>query len=116
MTLAPAAQARARQEINRVAGTGRFPEFKDQGNMPYINAVVLESLRWNPPAPFSTSEKARSANRYSLSTVSLPPLVVPHASREDDTYNGYFIPKGTMVIPNVWCATVQETCGSIEIG
>ncbi|KAG9042591.1 hypothetical protein FS837_010671 [Tulasnella sp. UAMH 9824] len=83
MTLAPAAQAQARKEIDRVVGTGRFPEFKDQGNMPYINAVVLESLRWNPPAPF----------------------IVPHASREDDTYNGYFIPKGTMVIPNVWQIT-----------
>ncbi|KAG9043860.1 hypothetical protein FS837_009051 [Tulasnella sp. UAMH 9824] len=80
MTLFPEVQARARQEIDRIVGNRRFPDFGDQGDMPYIYAVVLESLRWNPPAPF----------------------IVPHASREDDTYNGYFIPKGTMVIPNVW--------------
>ncbi|KAG8904823.1 hypothetical protein FRC00_013729, partial [Tulasnella sp. 408] len=80
VTLFPAVQARAREEIDRVVGTGRFPEFDDQGDLPYVHAIALESLRWNPPAPF----------------------IVPHASREDDTYNGYFIPKGTMVIPNVW--------------
>lgn len=27
---------------------------------------------------------------------------VPHASREDDIYGGYFIPKGTAVIANIW--------------
>ncbi|KAG9042590.1 hypothetical protein FS837_010670 [Tulasnella sp. UAMH 9824] len=85
MTLFPAVQTRAREEINRVVGIGRYPEFDDQGDLPYVHAIVLESLRWNPPAPF----------------------IVPHASREDDTYNGYFIPKGTMAIPNVWCVKTR---------
>ncbi|KAG8926418.1 hypothetical protein FRC00_002919 [Tulasnella sp. 408] len=57
VTLFPAVQARAREEIDRVVGTGRFPEFDDQGDLPYVHAIVLESLRWNPPAPFSTSER-----------------------------------------------------------
>lgn len=56
MALFPAVQARAREEINRVVGTGRYPEFDDQRDLPYVHAVVLESLRWNPPAPFSTSQ------------------------------------------------------------
>lgn len=29
-------------------------------------------------------------------------LAVPHAARADDIHNGYFIPKGTVVLPNVW--------------
>ena len=27
---------------------------------------------------------------------------VPHATTEDDVYKGYFIPKGSIVVPNVW--------------
>jgi len=27
---------------------------------------------------------------------------VPHLLTEDDEYNGYFIPKGTIVISSVW--------------
>jgi len=27
----------------------------------------------------------------------------PHALEEDDVYNGYFIPAGTIVVPNQWC-------------
>ena len=29
-------------------------------------------------------------------------LGIPHVSTEDDEYDGYFIPKGTIVIGNVW--------------
>ncbi|KAF8157680.1 cytochrome P450, partial [Pholiota molesta] len=27
---------------------------------------------------------------------------IPHAASADDTYNGYFIPKGTVIMPNIW--------------
>jgi hypothetical protein len=27
---------------------------------------------------------------------------VPHLASDDDVYQGYFIPKGAIVIPNVW--------------
>ena len=29
-------------------------------------------------------------------------LGIPHMSSEDDEYDGYFIPKGTLIIGNVW--------------
>lgn len=29
-------------------------------------------------------------------------VAVPHATLEDNTYMGYHIPKGAIVIPNVW--------------
>lgn len=80
VSLYPAVQARAREEIDRVVGNDRLPNFNDQDNLPYIHAIVLESLRWNPPIPFG----------------------FPNVSREDDTYLGYFIPKGTMVMKNLW--------------
>lgn len=52
VSLYPAVQARAREEIDRVVGNDRLPNFNDQDNLPYIHAIVLESLRWNPPIPF----------------------------------------------------------------
>ncbi|KIO29659.1 hypothetical protein M407DRAFT_21246 [Tulasnella calospora MUT 4182] len=80
MSLYPDVQARARKEVDQFFTEGRSPDFESQDQMPYIEAVVLESLRWNPPLSFG----------------------IPHASREDDVYNGYFIPKGTSVIANQW--------------
>ncbi|KAF7357544.1 O-methylsterigmatocystin oxidoreductase [Mycena sanguinolenta] len=37
------------------------------------------------------------------------PLGVAHASTEDDVYDGYFIPKGTTVIVNIWAMTRDES-------
>ena len=28
--------------------------------------------------------------------------VLPHGASDDDVYKGYFIPKGAIVVPNVW--------------
>jgi cytochrome P450 len=30
---------------------------------------------------------------------------VPHSNTEDDEYDGYFLPKGTMFLPNIWFVT-----------
>lgn len=51
MSLYPSVQSRAREEIDRIIGTGRCPDFTDQAHLPYVHAILLESLRWNPPAP-----------------------------------------------------------------
>ncbi|KAG8984768.1 hypothetical protein FRB90_005122, partial [Tulasnella sp. 427] len=80
MTLFPDVQARARKEVEAVFRDGGLPDFANQNNMPYVHACILESPRWNPPASFG----------------------FPHASRHDDLYQGYLIPKGTTVIANLW--------------
>ncbi|KIO18395.1 hypothetical protein M407DRAFT_31945 [Tulasnella calospora MUT 4182] len=82
MTLFPEAQARAQAEVDTFIGQDRFPSIEDRGidKMPYLEATVLESLRWNPPA--STG--------------------VPHLPVVDDFFQGYFIPKGTTVFQNSW--------------
>jgi len=33
----------------------------------------------------------------------ITPYGIPHRSIQDDWYNGYFIPKHSIIIPNYWC-------------
>ncbi|TCD66269.1 hypothetical protein EIP91_001598 [Steccherinum ochraceum] len=80
MALFPDVQLHARAELDRVVGPSRLPEHDDLQHLPYIRAIVLETLRWMPVAPFA----------------------IPHCAMADDTYEGYHIPKGTTLIPNVW--------------
>ncbi|KAJ8495804.1 hypothetical protein ONZ45_g12698 [Pleurotus djamor] len=80
MLLYPEVQAKAQEEVDRVIGDARLPEFSDRESLPYLNAVVREVLRWNPVAP----------------------LGLPHMATQDDEYNGYFIPAGTTIIGNTW--------------
>ncbi|KAJ7786402.1 cytochrome P450 CYP2 subfamily [Mycena metata] len=81
MTLYPDIQARGQKEMDTVIGLEhRLPVFTDRPQLPYIDYICYELLRWNPVAP----------------------LGVAHYISEDDIYKGYRIPKGTTVLPNVW--------------
>ncbi|KAH7922734.1 cytochrome P450 [Leucogyrophana mollusca] len=86
MVLHPDVQAKAQAELDSVIGPGRLPDFNDRATLPYINAIVKEVLRWNPVAP----------------------LGLPHMVTNDDTYDGYFIPAGTIVIGNTWTILHDE--------
>ncbi|KAI0774839.1 cytochrome P450 [Trametes elegans] len=48
MALYPAAQAKARQKLDDVLGPCRLPTFADASNLPYVDAIVKEVLRWHP--------------------------------------------------------------------
>ncbi|THU99940.1 cytochrome P450 [Dendrothele bispora CBS 962.96] len=74
----PEVQARAQAELDSVIGTTRLPDFSDRENVPYIEAILNETLRMYP----------------------VTPLALPHHSLEDDVYEGYFIPKGSTVVGN----------------
>lgn len=80
MTLYPEVQRKAQEEIDQVVGQDRLPNLSDRDNLPYVDALVKEALRWHPVAPMG----------------------LPHASSRDDMIEGYAIPKGAMLLPNIW--------------
>ena len=41
-------QKKAQTQIDRVCGTSRSPLWSDFKDLPYINAVVKEGMRWRP--------------------------------------------------------------------
>ncbi|PCH44802.1 cytochrome P450 [Wolfiporia cocos MD-104 SS10] len=76
----PEVQEKARQELDFVIGEDRLPRLSDRDKLPYVHAICLEALRWNPVLPSG----------------------FPHRLSEDVTFEGYFLPKGSVVIANVW--------------
>ena len=51
MALYPDVQSKAQAELDTVVGTGRLPEFEDRQSLPYIEAIMMETLRWRPAVP-----------------------------------------------------------------
>ncbi|KAF8486347.1 cytochrome P450 [Russula ochroleuca] len=73
-------QTMAQEELDAVTRRERLPTFEDRPRLPFVDAICKEVFRWKPVAPIG----------------------FPHASTEDDVYEGLFIPKGTVVISNTW--------------
>ncbi|KXN81510.1 O-methylsterigmatocystin oxidoreductase [Leucoagaricus sp. SymC.cos] len=86
MLLHPEVQRKVQKEIDSVVGLDRLPDFSDRDNLPYLTAVLKEALRWNPIAPMG----------------------VPHATSQDDIFEGYFIPKGAAIMANAY-AMLQDS-------
>ncbi|KAI0309616.1 cytochrome P450 [Amylostereum chailletii] len=76
----PDIQRKARTELDLVVGRDRLPAYKDRVRLPYVNAVCMEIFRFK----------------------TVVPLGVPHATTADDIYEGFFIPKGSIVMANQW--------------
>lgn len=72
--------AKATEELDQVIGRDRWVEEKEVHKLPYVEAIVKETMRLHPVAP----------------------MLVPRLSREDSQINGYDIPAGTRVLVNVW--------------
>ena len=97
MALYPEVQRKAQAEIDAVVGPDRLPDFHDRPSLPYINAVIKESSRWNLVAPLGIPFVV-----IIVSIILTSSEGVPHMSSNDDEYNGYYIPKGTLIIANAW--------------
>lgn len=100
MVLYPEVQRTAQAEIDRVIGNDRLPGLDDQPNLPYIDALMKEVFRWNPVTPLGRSLSLCHPIPNVANRRNSPGL--PHVSTEDDVYEGYFIPKGSTILANIW--------------
>ncbi|XP_076332175.1 cytochrome P450 2U1-like isoform X2 [Tachypleus tridentatus] len=80
MAAYPDVQKRVQNEIDSVIGRERSPSWTDHVHLHYTLAVLYEVQRWHTITPFGLL-------RY---------------TREDTLLQGYSIPKGTIVINNIW--------------
>ncbi|XP_047332822.1 cytochrome P450 81Q32-like [Impatiens glandulifera] len=71
---------KARIEIDSCVGPSRLVDETDIYKLPYLQAIISETLRLFPPAP----------------------LLVPHMSSDDCQVAGFDVPRGTMLIVNAW--------------
>lgn len=53
MALFPEAQKKAQAELDSVIGTDRLPMFSDRERLPYLSAIMYETLRWHTVVPMS---------------------------------------------------------------
>lgn len=51
MVMHPEVVKKAQDELDRIVGHDRLPDFSDRESLPYISAIIQEVLRWNPVAP-----------------------------------------------------------------
>jgi len=70
---------KAQSEVDALVGNERLPIMQDRGALPYVNAICKELLRW-----------------HAVGSLAI------HVTAQDEIYNGYFIPKGTSLLGNIW--------------
>ncbi|KAJ7719207.1 cytochrome P450 [Mycena olivaceomarginata] len=89
----PEVQQKAQAEVDSVTGGKRLPTFDDEAAMPYISAIVQETLRWQ----------------------NIGPIAVPRLTSSEDEYGGYRIPAGAIVIGNAWAILHEDVSTSLAI-
>ncbi|KAK2156661.1 hypothetical protein LSH36_208g04096 [Paralvinella palmiformis] len=85
MSLNSDTQARVHAEIDDVLGNDALPSMHHRIQLPFTEATILETQRLG----------------------NIVPLGVPHAVTEDVYFRDYFIPKGTMIIPNLYSVHIH---------
>ena len=76
----PEALSRAKLELKQVIGKGKLVKESDIPQLPYLQAIVKETLRLHPPVP----------------------LLLPRKAGADVEIYGYIIPKDAQVLVNAW--------------
>ncbi|KAJ4846383.1 hypothetical protein Tsubulata_043423 [Turnera subulata] len=87
MVLHPDIQAKAQSEIDSVIGRNRSVSDSDLSNLPYLQAIVKETLRMHPPGPL---------------------LSWARLAIHDTHVGSHFIPAGTTAMVNMWSITHDE--------
>ncbi|GAW24210.1 hypothetical protein ANO14919_137920 [Xylariales sp. No.14919] len=80
MAAYPSILKMVQQEVDGVYGSGKMPTETKEEELPFLTACLLEVLRWRPG--FASG--------------------IPHATTQDDMYEGSFIPANTAVLVNIW--------------
>ncbi|KXS98466.1 hypothetical protein AC578_8058 [Pseudocercospora eumusae] len=83
----PAFLAPAQAELDAVIGHHRLPMLADKVRLPYIMAIVNETLRWH----------------------TVVPVLTPHATKVEDEYLGFRIPANSCVLALHWSMNMDET-------
>ncbi|CAK8571280.1 unnamed protein product [Lathyrus sativus] len=76
----PHVMSKVKEELGQIIGIGNSIEESDISRLPYLQAVVKETLRLHPSAP----------------------LLLPRKARIDVKICGYTIPQGSQVLVNEW--------------
>ncbi|KOM44988.1 hypothetical protein LR48_Vigan06g029400 [Vigna angularis] len=76
----PEVLEKARIELEKHVGEARLVEETDIPKLHYLQNIVSETLRLNPPVP----------------------MLIPHLSSEDCTVGGYDVPRNTVLMVNAW--------------
>lgn len=84
----PATMAKAKSEISALVGPREKFQESDIDNLPYLQAVVKETLRLHPPLPF----------------------LIPRRATADTDFMGYLVPKNTEVFINAWAIGRDREC------
>ncbi|KAL0572343.1 hypothetical protein V5O48_009614 [Marasmius crinis-equi] len=82
----PEYQRKAQEEIDRIVGQGRLPDFRDRDALVYVEAISQEVQRWQP----------------------IGAAGVVHYIHTEDEYRGYRIPKDSTIVPNTWAILHDE--------
>ncbi|KAF9815575.1 hypothetical protein IEO21_04496 [Rhodonia placenta] len=82
MILHPEVLQKAQAEIDRVVGGTRLPNVDDRASLPYVDCIIKEVYR-----------------------CAFPFVSIPHAMSRDEVLRGYHIPRGTVIVPNMWAIT-----------
>ncbi|KAF9645975.1 cytochrome P450 [Thelephora ganbajun] len=86
LLLHPGVFSKVREEIDQKTGKERLVDFDDRDSLPYFECVMKEVIRWGCPIP----------------------LGMPHQLTENDTYQGYSMPKDATVMFNAWFVLYPE--------
>lgn len=76
----PGEMEKVQSELDGVVGGQRLPSFDDQEVLPFTIAFITEFIR----------------------VVSILPFTVPRSTSKEDFYEGYYVPKDAVILPNQW--------------